>query len=274
MRAFKPSPVDRVRLLQAVCLCGALLILFALPAGAQSTEPSFEEVLRRSGRLVELFWRQFEEVNCNESVSQIRLDKNGKVIDRKESNFDYLVALKVDGNNLFVEELRRAQLSLPNLKNTPLLVTRGFSTLVLIFHPVYQSNFEYALLGEEALEGRQWWRVRFRHVPGARSPSVLQLRGRDYPLDLQGTAWIEPETGAIGRIEAGLAASMEDIGLREFRSDVRYAAAYFKDSPQVYWLPIEADIEAETARQHWRNVHRFTNYKRFSATIRIAAREK
>ena len=274
MRVFKPSAIDRVWRLQAVCICGAFLVLFALPAGGQNAGRSLEEVLRRTGKLVEVFWQQFGEVNCSEAVSQVRLDKKGKVIDRKESIFDYLVTLKVDGNDLLVEELRRAQFPARNSKNTPLLVTHGFSTLVLIFHPVYQGNFEYALLGEEVVEGRKLLRVRFRHVSGFRSPSVLQLRGRDYPLDLQGTAWIEPGTGAIARIEAGLTASMEDIGLRVFRSDVRYAPMSFKDAPQVYWLPVGAEMEAETPRQHWRHVHRFTNYKRFSATMRIEPIEK
>jgi hypothetical protein len=29
-------------------------------------------------------------------------------------------------------------------------------------------------------------------------------------------------------------------------------------------MPNEASIEVETKRQHWRNTHRFTDYKRFS----------
>jgi hypothetical protein len=36
-----------------------------------------------------------------------------------------------------------------------------------------------------------------------------------------------------------------------------------------YWMPISAVIDVETMRRHWRNVHRFTGYKRFCATIRV-----
>jgi hypothetical protein len=48
-----------------------------------------------------------------------------------------------------------------------------------------------------------------------RSTAVLLLRGREYPLDLEGLAWFDPQSGAIAKISAGLETSMEDVGLRE-----------------------------------------------------------
>jgi hypothetical protein len=38
-------------------------------------------------------------------------------------------------------------------------------------------------------------------------------------------------------------------------------------------MPVSATIDVETPRQHWRNVHRFTQYKRFSATIHVEGLE-
>ncbi len=57
---------------------------------------------------------------------------------------------------------------------------------------------------------------------------------------------------------------MEDLGVRVLHSDVQYAPVKLKDASM--WLPTTATIEVETPRQHWRNVHRFTNYRRFSVT--------
>ena len=34
-------------------------------------------------------------------------------------------------------------------------------------------------------------------IPGTRSPAALALRGREYPLELSGSAWIDPQTGVI-----------------------------------------------------------------------------
>jgi hypothetical protein len=33
------------------------------------------------------------------------------------------------------------------------------------------------------------------------------------------------------------------------------------------WIPESAMIDLETPRQHWRNLHRFTNYKRFDVNV-------
>ena len=33
---------------------------------------------------------------------------------------------------------------------------------------------------------------------------------------------------------------------------------------ETFWFPAEASVEVETPRQHWRNTHRFVDYKRFS----------
>jgi hypothetical protein len=34
-------------------------------------------------------------------------------------------------------------------------------------------------------------------------------------------------------------------------------------------MPVSAIIDVETPKQHWRNIHRFTGYKRFRATIQV-----
>ncbi len=224
------------------------------------------EFLNRTGKAVELLQSQLPRVTCMETLSQTRFGKDGKSQHHQDSVFDYLVLMQQDGNEPTVEESRVAQRQPANEKKVLLLVTTGFSTLALIFHPYFQSSFEYEPLPDEALEGKSMLRLRFRHVRGSRSPTALRLRGRDYPLELEGTAWIDPDSGAIARIDAGLMSPMEDVGLRAFRSVVRYAPMKFDGVEQIHWLPIAASIEVETARQHWLNTHHFTNYKRFSVT--------
>jgi hypothetical protein len=248
-------------LLAAACAAG-----WVSPRRAQAADSdvSLELLLQRTDKFVERFWQQFTDVTCNEDVTQAKLGKNGKLTYQREARFDYLVLLDLQSDGIGVTESRQTKRESGNKENVPLLVTNGFSTMLLIFHPYYQNSFEFSLLPEEMLGGKTLRRVRFQHVRGTRSPSVLQLRGRDYPLDLQGTAWIDAPTGSIVRIEAGLLASMEDVGLRTLHSDVQYAPVRFSSSTEDYWLPTTAEIEAETPRQHWRNIHRFTGYKLFS----------
>jgi hypothetical protein len=64
-------------------------------------------------------------------------------------------------------------------------------------------------------------------------------------------------------------ASLSDLGLEAMRSEIHYATVHFHDPEESYWMPVSAIIDVETKRQHWRNIHRFTGYKRFRATIQV-----
>jgi hypothetical protein len=133
-----------------------------------------------------------------------------------------------------------------------------------VFHPYYRGGYEFLRLDDETLDGKVMNRIQFRHVRGAPSTTSFRLRERDFPLDLQGTAWIEPDSARIARIDVGLTAPLTDLGLQSLRADVRYDGLQLKSSDQIHWLPSTATVEVETARQHWRNNHRFADYRQFS----------
>ncbi len=103
-----------------------------------------------------------------------------------------------------------------------------------------------------------------------KSPAALALRGREYPLELSGTAWIVPQTGTIARIEAGIDDTLQDVGLKSLRAEIEFAPLPLADPKLVYWFPARASVEVQTPRQHWRNLHQFTDYKKFS----VATEEK
>lgn len=245
----------------SVCLAASLLAGLAFASG-----PSLDVVLDRTSQHAEHFVAQLPDVKCTERVVQAKLGKNDKAEYQEESTFDFLLMPQVHGAEITVEESRLALAEARHRKNLPLLITNGFSTMMLIFHPLYRESFEFEPLPDEQLDGRMVARVHFRHVRGKRSPSALILRGREYPLRLEGEAWIDPETGAILRLSVGLLTSMEDVGLHAFHADVRYNAMTFSAAPKPYWLPVTATIEVQTPRQHWRNVHTFADYQLFSVS--------
>ncbi len=250
-------------------LAGALLVLLVLmPAFARGAERlSLEQALAVTGKSVERFWDQFSSVTCTESVTQEKLGKEGKVEYRQDSVFDYLILMSLKEDELTVEESRLLQKSEGKAKNLPLLTTRGFPTLLLVFHPYYSEDYKYSLQGEELVGGKTLLKISFEHIPGKRSTSALALRGRDYPLDLKGTAWVDPDTGVIRRISAALLAPLEDLNLKALNTDVTYEPERFPGAQdRVFWLPTSATIEVESARQRWRNVHKFTGYKQFSVS--------
>jgi hypothetical protein len=240
------------------------MLLFALSLSESSTPPALENMLALTAKSVERFWQQFSTVNCTEVVTQVKLGKEGKVVYRHDSTFDYLVLLNLQADDLSVEESRILQKEEGKSANLPLLMTSGFSTMLLIFHPYYQGSFEYLRLDDEIAGGRRLVRISFRHLHGTRSTSALRLRDRDYPLDLEGTAWINPDNWAIEKVDAHLSSPMEDLNLRSLKAAVQYAPQRFPSADQAEWLPVEASIDIETTRQHWRNIHRFHGYRLFT----------
>ncbi len=244
-----------------------LVASVAIPAPAQDHQ--LDELLSRTSQQVSSFVEQFSEVKCTEHVVQEKFAESNKVERRTESTYDYLVILTNSGGELTLDESRLAVAAAAGnhkKENEPLLISNGFATLFLIFHPYYAGSFQFKDLGQEALDGKQLAKVHFEHIPNTKSVAALAVRGREYPLELSGTAWIDPQSGAIAKIDAGVDRAIEDIGLKSLRSEVEFAPVRFGQQLSAAWFPEQATVEVETPRQHWRNTHRFSDYKRFSVS--------
>ena len=110
------------------------------------------------------------------------------------------------------------------------LTTNGFATLFLVFHPYYQDSFEFTDEGEETVAGHPAVKIGFHHIAGTRSPMALALRGRDYPVELAGMAWVDKKNGNLLRAVADIPGGMDDVGLHSMHSEVKYTAVTFKGS--------------------------------------------
>ncbi|HYY72387.1 MAG TPA: hypothetical protein VE778_02220 [Candidatus Bathyarchaeia archaeon] len=240
----------------------------AVPASAQPPSPEMAAFQRARG-LVEKFFEQATNVVCTENVSQAVVGKNGKVDYREDSVFDYQLQANPNSGSLKLVESRDTRKAAFRDSSRTLLITNGFTAMLLIMHPSYQSSYTFDPAGQESVDGVSYDKINFKAVPGAASPAALQLRGHNYPLPLSGTIWIEPQSGAVVKLVSSLDASLSDLGLQGIRSEIHYALIRFHEPEESYWMPISAIIDVETPRQHWRNVHRFTGYKRFRATIRV-----
>ena len=221
------------------------------------------------------FLDQVSDVKCTESVLQEKLNPGGHKEYAEHATYDYLILLQGTGDELLLSESRLLQSdnSKPK-KNLPLLITNGFSTLFLIFHPYYRDSFRFVEDGSEVVDGNTLARIRFTHLAGTRTPAALSVRGREYPLELTGTAWIVPENGRIAKINASLANDMHDVGLRKLDVEVVYAAIALPGWDQKYRFPVSARVDVETLKQHWRNVHEFSGYKRFTVASEAVVAEK
>ena len=251
----------------AFLLMYVAVVCVAATAPAAPEAQKLNDLLARATNQTSGFLEQFSDVKCTEQVRQEKLGKDDKVELKEDSTYDYLLILTNAGGDLNLSESRiPVHEAKRDRKNTSMLLSNGFSTLFLVFHPYYADAFRFSMGGQEIIDGRTLEKISFQHISGMKSPAALALRGREYPLELSGTAWIEPQTGSIARIDAGIGDSLADVGLKSLSSQIDFSPVPFPDSKVVYWFPMQARIEVETPKQHWRNLHHFSAYKKFSVS--------
>jgi hypothetical protein len=225
-------------------------------------------------KLIDNFFQLTSNVVCTENVSQTVVGKNNKPMYREESAFEYQLQSSSRTGSLRLAENREARKAAFRDPNKTLLITNGFASMLLVLHPNYEASYTFEPLSEEVVDGRTLAKVEFKPVPGASSPAAIQLRGRNYPLQLKGDIWIDEESGAVVKLVSSLDGGLDDLGLHDLRSEIHYSIVQFHEPEEAYWMPASAVIDVETPKQHWRNVHRFTDYKRFRATIQVELGDK
>jgi hypothetical protein len=246
-------------------LLATIICVLVLCTAASAERKPLQTILDLAAANVTAFLDTISDVNCTEHVTQEKIGDNGKTMEKRESDFDYIVLLSNAGGELTLSESRvAADSNKEHKEKLPLLVSNGFSMLLLIFHPYYSAGFQFSFEPGQNDPIGEVTQIHFQHIPGARSPAALALRGREYPLDISGTAWIDTRTGVIDKITVRIGNEMEDIGLHALLGEIEYAPVSFQTAPGTYWLPAHATVEVQSRHQHWRNTHVFSAYKRFS----------
>ena len=276
-----------LRLFAALLACAALLRAQEPPpaqsrvlpdASASAPDPAFitraNATIVRSRKLVDSFFEQTSNVVCTEEVSQMLVGRNNKPLYHEDSVFEYQLQTSNHTGSLRLTESREARKTAFRDPSKTLLITNGFASILLVLHAKYESSYVFEPISEETIDGHTVLKVHFKAIPGTSSPAAVQLLGRNYPLQLKGDIWIDEESGAVGKLISSLDGSLADLGLHDLRSEIHYSVVQFHDPEESYWMPASAVIDVETPKQHWRNVHRFTDYRRFRATIQVNMGEK
>lgn len=208
---------------------------------------------------------QLADLHCTETVTQEKLDAKDHVQASERAKFDYLIMINGTSDEFQLNESRvAAKDNRESSTQLPMLVTNGVSTILLVFHPYYRDNFTFEAGPEETVNGQPAIPIHFEHIAGRRSPAALALRGRIFPLEIQGTAWLDTRTGNVVKVESTLMNDMSDVGLRSLKMLVDYKNITVPGTHTATALPAMAVVDVTTPRQHWRNTHAFTDYKSFS----------
>jgi hypothetical protein len=262
------------------CTCRAaaraafLFALALLPAAAQiparQGTNGLDGILPKTHAFVQQFAEDFSYLRYEEDVVQAKLKNNNneKVAYQQERVFDSIVRMRFEEGKLRVDEQRTLE-KWRHVESRPLLNTYGFCTLAMIFHPYYESSFRFSHAGDDVLQGRVLARVQFEHLAGTPTPVLYQMFGPDRPLEVRGTAWVDAATGEIYRIEATIAPAVSDMGVKMIRAAVEFQPILLQAETTPRVLPVSATIDLETPRQHWRNVHHFTDYRKYRVAMNM-----
>jgi len=256
-----------VALVAALTVMGESCVAQAPPGELIGDAPPSLDALARARKSVQEYFDKFSDLTCKESVTQYVLNGSGHAIYRENSAYDYQFQATSASGTLKFNETREVRNPSYRDPDRTLLVTTGFASLLLVAHPMFEASYVFEPAGTETIDGVSYAMVHFSPVPGASSPASLRLRGKNYALPMSGTLWIEPQSGAIMKLEAKVDSSLSDLGLAGLRSEVHYALHSFRDPAESIWVADSAVIDVDTPHQHWRNLHRFTDYKRFNVNI-------
>lgn len=246
---------------QASAAC--LILLGALMVRADGPDVSASDPVMLAQRQVTRYLTKLADLHCMELVTQQKLNAKGHADSTERSQFDYLIMMNGSDQSF---QLNESRIESPDAKHKsvslPMLTTNGMTTLLLVFHPYYSDAFSFEEGPEQLVQNRPTIPIRFAHISGRRTPAALALRGREFPLELKGTAWLDKSSGEVIQADASLMRDMSDVGLRSLEIHVEYKPEII--GSETWTLPSRAVVDVTTPRQHWRNTHVFENYKSFS----------
>src|SRR5579863_2058495 len=246
------------------CKVAMSLALVASALLAEGQHPSASDPLGLAQKQIARYLAKLADLHCSEIVTQQKLNAKGHVDETERSQFDYLIMMNGTGEEFQLNESRIEPTDAKRKSiSAPMLTTNGISTVLLVFHPYYSDAFSFVNGPEETVENKATIPIHFAHIAGRRTPAVLALRGREFPLEFQGTAWLDKTSGEVIQVNASLMHDMSDVGLRSMEIHVEYKPESL--GKETWTLPAKAVVDVTTPRQHWRNTHIFESYKSFSA---------
>jgi hypothetical protein len=235
------------------------------PAASQDLLPS---ILQKVGANVAIFFATFPDISCREKVVQERQILLEKLEDETIQEFNYLALTTADPKVVAFEEYRtdfRGRVVNRSGLDQRYVITEGFVSMPLNFHPIYQPYSRFRYLGQEQIGKRTTYVVAFAQRAFSPLSVLLAVYGAK-PLRVlsQGVAWIDAATGEIVRMWAGLVTSVPAIKLRSQTTLVQFAEVRFKGTASSLSLPREVQVETRFTDASFRNIHSYSEFKHFT----------
>jgi hypothetical protein len=233
-----------------------------------SNQDELEVVLKKVGEGVESFFKNFPNTVSLEQIHQERLGKDGKVARALDQDFRYLLLALTEKWGLEIEEHRAtaqgANAALHG-RDQGLMLTAGFASVSLLFHPAYQDGAGFRYLGRQSLDGKDLHVIAFAQNPQrARTEERFSTDEGSALILLQGLAWIDPTNFQIVRLRTDLLAPQSKVRLQKQTTEIHFKEVSFKEVATAFWLPQEVSVTVDWRGRIYRNWHRYSDFKLFN----------
>jgi hypothetical protein len=229
-------------------------------------------ILQKMGQRVDGFVRDIGDLIAHEDITLEKLNPRGNV--KKEDVQDNYLILHHDyewgasseyrmddkGNRLGPVGLEKGY-----------LVTSGHALSCIGFSTHAQSGSRFRYFGEETIDSRETYVLGFAQQPDEATfvTTMRETGGTDVDMLTQGVLWVDKNNFQIIRMRSDLLAPSNELQIDRLTTEVTFGEVRLPDVPNPLWLPSDVDVYVEINRQKFRNVHHYTNYRRYRVSVKI-----
>jgi VWFA-related protein len=230
-------------------------------------------ILEKTGHSVDDFIHNIGDLIANEDVTQEKLNANGKIKAKERIQDDYLIlhhGYEWGANAEYRMDKNGKRLGAIGLEKG-YLVTSGYALSCISFSTVTQSQSKFRYLGEQKMGTRDAFALAFAQRPGevTFTTAMRGTGGNEVDLLTQGILWVDKDNFQILRTRSDLIAPNQDIRLDQLTTDVKFGEVQLQDVPTPLWLPNDVDVFIEIGNEKYRNLHHYTNYRRYQVAVKI-----
>ncbi|HTQ59493.1 MAG TPA: VWA domain-containing protein [Candidatus Solibacter sp.] len=230
-------------------------------------------ILEKLGRSVDDFASNIGDLIAHEEITQERLNAKGKIKAKERVQDSYLIlhhGYAWGASSEYRMDNKGNRLGQIGL-DKGYLVTSGYALSSISFSTAVQSQSRFRYLGEEMIGSRDTYVLGFAQKPGE-ATFLVTMRGTggaDVDVLTQGILWVDKNNFQIIQMRSDLLAPNKEIQLDQLTQEVTFGEVQLKDLPNPLRLPSDVDVFMEIERHKYRNVHHYTNYRRYRVSVKI-----
>ena len=251
------------------------------PAADQDALPA---ILKKAGDNVDSHLSNIVDLIAREEITLQRSSGKGFSTPlRVEDNYLILKKPYEAGYELVEYRMDAAGHRLDNIGlNLGFLATHGFAMLPNFLASAFQRESVFRYLGDQKVGSADAYVVGFAQRPEL-ATQLVNLHGRNglnYPMLIQGVAWIDKRNFQIVRMRTDLLGPRPDLALDRQTTEVTFSEVHLADVPAALWLlkdvKVYMDLQERdsvngrrTYDRGFRNEHHYSNYRLYRVSVKM-----